>query len=153
MIYRFRVILDNDTKDDIFRDLEITKDSTLKDLNELILLAFKFNGIEMSSFFTVDDEWNQINEISLFSFDDSTETMDSVVLSDLLNDANKKLLYVYDFMSMWTFYVELIEEGNSIIGQKYPRIIFSNGDKPSEAPKKLFEQNNSVENEEDDFLY
>ena len=49
MIYRFRVILDNDTKDDIFRDLEITKDSTLKDLNELILLAFKFNGIEMSS--------------------------------------------------------------------------------------------------------
>ena len=153
MIYRFRVILDNDTKDDIFRDLEITKDSTLKDLNDLILLAFKFNGIEMSSFFTVDDEWNQINEISLFSFDDSTETMDSVVLSDLLNDANKKLLYVYDFMSMWTFYVELIEEANSIIGQKYPRIIFSNGDKPSEAPKKLFEQNNSEENEEDDFLY
>ena len=153
MIYRFRVILDNDTKDDIFRDLEITKDSTLKDLNELILLAFKFNGIEMSSFFTVDDEWNQINEISLFSFDDSTETMDSVVLSDLLNDANKKLLYVYDFMSMWTFYVELIEEVNSIIGKKYPRIIFSNGDKPSEAPKKLFEKNNSEENEEDDFLY
>ena len=153
MIYRFRVILDNDTKDDIFRDLEITKDSTLKDLNELILLAFKFNGIEMSSFFTVDDEWNQINEISLFNFDDSTETMDSVVLSDLLNEVNKKLLYVYDFMSMWTFYVELIEEANSIIGQKYPRIIFSNGDKPSEAPKKLFEQNNSEENEEDDFLY
>ena len=153
MIYRFRVILDNDTKDDIFRDLEITKDSTLKDLNELILLAFKFNGIEMSSFFTVDDEWNQINEISLFSFDDSTETMDSVVLSDLLNEANKKLLYVYDFMSMWTFYVELREEVNSIIGKKYPRIIFSNGDKPSEAPKKLFEKNNSEENEEDDFLY
>ena len=153
MIYRLRVILDNDTKDDIFRDLEIIKDSTLKDLNELILLAFKFNGLEMSSFFTVDDEWNQIDEISLLSFDDSTKSMDSEILSDLLNHTNKKLLYIYDFMSMWTFYVELIEEGKSIIGQKYPRIIFSNGDTPVEAPKKLFEQNNTEENEEDDFLY
>ena len=39
MIYRFRVILDNDTKEDVFRDLEIVKDSSLKDLHELILLA------------------------------------------------------------------------------------------------------------------
>ncbi|GIR21340.1 MAG: hypothetical protein CM15mP36_05470 [Flavobacteriales bacterium] len=50
MIYRFRVILDNDTKEDVFRDLEIVKDSSLKDLHELILLAFKFSGEEMSSF-------------------------------------------------------------------------------------------------------
>ena len=153
MLYRLRVILDNDTKDDIFRDLEIIKESTLKDLNELILLAFKFNGAEMSSFFTVDDEWNQIDEISLLSFDNSTKSMDSEILSDFLNRNNKKLLYIYDFMSMWTFYIELIEEGKSIIGKKYPRIIFSNGDMPSEAPKKLFEQNNTEENEEDDFLY
>ena len=61
MIYRFRVILDNDTKEDVFRDLEIVKDSSLKDLHELILLAFKFSGEEMSSFFTVDEEWNQID--------------------------------------------------------------------------------------------
>ena len=47
MIYRFRVILDNDTKEDVFRDLEIVKDSSLKDLHELILLAFKFSGKEM----------------------------------------------------------------------------------------------------------
>ena len=137
MIYRFRVILDNDTKEDIFRDLEITKDSTLKDLNELILLAFKFNGIEMSSFFTVDDEWNQINEISLFSFDDSTETMDSINLSSLINHDNPKILYVYDFMKMWTFFVELIDEGELINKLKYPRIIFSNGMMPNVAQKNI----------------
>ena len=85
MIYRFRVILDNDTKEDVFRDLEIVKDSSLKDLHELILLSFKFSGEEMSSFFTVDEEWNQIDEISLMNFDNSTKSMDSINLSSLIN--------------------------------------------------------------------
>ena len=29
MIYRFRVVLDNDTKEDIFRDIEIRKTDSL----------------------------------------------------------------------------------------------------------------------------
>jgi len=151
MIYRFRVILDNDTKDDIFRDLEIIKDSSLKDLHDLILLAFKFNGEEMSSFFTVDDEWNQTDEISLMNFDNSTKSMESVWLYDIINSANKKLLYVYDFMNMWTFYVELIEEGELISNLKYPRVIFSNGEIPKVAPRKIFDQ--KEDEEVDDFLY
>ena len=114
MIYRFRVILDNDTKEDVFRDLEIVKDSSLRDLHELILLAFKFSGEEMSSFFTVDEEWNQIDEISLMNFDNSTKSMDSINLSSLINHDNPKILYVYDFMKMWTFFVELIDEGELI---------------------------------------
>ena len=119
MIYRIRVILDNDTKEDIFRDLEIIKDSSLKDLHELILSAFKFSGEEMSSFFTVDEEWNQIDEISLMNFDNSTKSMDSINLCSLINHNNTKLLYVYDFMKMWTFYVELVEEGELISNLKY----------------------------------
>ena len=155
MIYRFRVILDNDTKDDIFRDLEIIKDSSLKDLHELILLAFKFSNEEMSSFFTVDNEWNQIDEISLMSFDDSIKSMDSINLSDFVEHNNTKFLYVYDFMNMWTFYVELIEEGKLIKNQKYPRIIFSNGELPKYAPKKIFDKKyfESESDYDDDFIF
>ena len=151
MIYRIRVILDNDTKEDIFRDLEIIKDSSLKDLHELILSAFKFSGEEMSSFFTVDEEWNQIDEISLMNFDDSTKSMDSINLCSLINHDNTKLLYVYDFMKMWTFYVELVEEGELINNLKYPRIIFSNGIMPNLPPKKIFDKKNlESENDYDD---
>ena len=154
MIYRFRVILDNDTKEDVFRDLEIVKDSSLRDLHELILLAFKFSGEEMSSFFTVDEEWNQIDEISLMNFDNSTISMDSINLSNLISHDNPKILYVYDFMKMWTFFVELIDEGELINKLKYPRIIFSNGMMPKVAPKKIFDKKD-FENEiddDDDFL-
>ena len=37
MIYRLRVIFDNDTNEDILRDVEIDKNSNLTDLHELIL--------------------------------------------------------------------------------------------------------------------
>ena len=58
MIYRLRVILDNDTNEDILRDVEIDKNSNLTDLHELILLSFNFSADQMASFYTVDEAWN-----------------------------------------------------------------------------------------------
>ena len=43
MIYRFRVILDNDTEDDIFRDIEINKEDTLLEFHKSIITSFGFN--------------------------------------------------------------------------------------------------------------
>ena len=154
MIYRLRIILDNDTKEDILRDVEIDKNSTLTDLHELILLSFNFSADQMASFYTVDKDWNQINEISLMSFDESTEAMDSILLANILNNINPKILYVYDFMNMWTFYVEFIEEAKEIDSIIYPRIIFSAGTPPEKAPEKTFEKENTEdENDLEDDQY
>ena len=48
MIYRFRVILDNDTEEDIFRDLEIRETDTLEDLHNIITQSFWFVGTEIA---------------------------------------------------------------------------------------------------------
>jgi hypothetical protein len=155
MIYRLRVILDNDTKEDILRDVEIDKNSTLTDLHELILLSFNFSADQMASFYTVDKDWNQINEISLMNFDESTDSMDSMLITNVLNNQNTKLLYIYDFMNMWTFYVELIEEAKEINNILYPRIIFSVGNVPEKAPEKKFtnELKGEEDLDEDEYLY
>ena len=155
MIYRLRVILDNDTNEDILRDVEIDKNSNLTDLHELILLSFNFSGDQMASFYTVDEEWNQINEISLMNFDESTDSMDSIIVANILNTHSTKLLYIYDFMNMWTFYVELIEEAQEINNILYPRIIFSVGNVPEKAPdKKFINEDTGKENlDEDEYLY
>ena len=155
MIYRLRVILDNDTKEDILRDVEINKNSNLTDLHELILLAFNFSADQMASFYTVDEDWNQINEISLMNFDESTDSMDSMLIANILNNKNAKLLYIYDFMNMWTFYLELIEEAQEINNILYPRIIFSVGNVPEKAPEKKFtnEDKGEVDLDEDEYLY
>ena len=155
MIYRLRVILDNDTKEDILRDVEIDKNSNLTDLHELILLSFNFSADQMASFYTVDEDWNQINEISLMNFDESTDSMDSVLIANILNNQNTKLLYIYDFMNMWTFYVELIEEAKEINNIIYPRIILSIGDVPKKAPEKKFTIDDDEDEDlgEDEYLY
>ena len=155
MIYRLRVILDNDTNEDILRDVEIDKNSNLTDLHELILLSVNFSADQMASFYTVDEEWNQINEISLMNFDESTDSMDSIIVANILNTQNTKLLYIYDFMNMWTFYVELIEEAQKINNILYPRIIFSVGNVPEKAPDKKFinEDTGKEDLDEDEYLY
>ena len=155
MVYRLRVILDNDTNEDILRDVEIDKNSNLTDLHELILLSFNFSADQMASFYTVDEDWNQINEISLMNFDESTDSMDSMLIANVLNNQNTKLLYIYDFMNMWTFYVELIEEAEEINNILYPRIIFSVGNVPEKAPEKTFTNEDKGEEDldEDEYLY
>ena len=155
MIYRLRIILDNDTNEDILKDVEIDKNSNLTDLHELILMSFNFSADQMASFYTVDEDWNQINEISLMNFDESIDSMDSILIANILNKLNTKLLYIYDFMNMWTFYVELIEEGQEINNILYPRIIFSVGNVPEKAPYKKF-TNEDIKKEdldEDEYLY
>ena len=112
MIYRFRVVLDNDTKEDIFRDIEIRKTDSLEDLHNVITQSFGFDGSEMASFYISDDDWNQGEEISLFDMSEGgsdIQLMNETTIDATVSESNTKLIYVYDFLSMWTFLVELAE--------------------------------------------
>lgn len=144
MIYRFRVILDNDTEEDIFRDLEIRETDTLEDLHNIITQSFGFDGTEMASFYISNDAWEQGEEISLFdlSEDGSARLMNETALDDIVHEAQTKLIYIYDFLSMWTFYVELAEIVNVTEGMDYPNLMFVQGQVPENAPEKLFEADN-----------
>ncbi len=149
MVYRFRVILDNDTTDaDIFRDLEIRESDTLEDLHNIITQSFGFDGSEMASFYISNDQWEQGEEISLFdlSDDSSARLMNETALDSVVHEAQTKLIYVYDFLSMWTFYVELAEIVEEAEGQDYPNLMFVQGQVPDTAPDRVFEAD-----EDDDF--
>ncbi|MCK0180117.1 plasmid pRiA4b ORF-3 family protein [Flavobacteriaceae bacterium S0862] len=142
MIYRFRIILDNDTEDDIFRDIEIRKTDTLEDLHNTITQSFGFDGTEMASFYTSDNEWNQGEEISLFDMNEginSVKLMNETFLEDVVDETKTKLIYVYDFLSMWTFLVELGEIVEVAEGMDYPNLMYVHGQIPNEAPEKSFE--------------
>jgi hypothetical protein len=149
MIYRFRVILDNDTDEDVFRDLEIQETDTLEDLHNIITQSFGFDGTEMASFYISDDTWEQGEEISLFdlSEDNSARLMSETLINDVVHEVQPKLIYVYDFFSMWTFFVELAEIVEESPGISYPNVMFVKGQVPDDAPQKLFE----ADDYEDDF--
>ena len=141
MIYRFRVILDNDTEEDIFRDIEIQKTDSLEDLHNAITQSFGFDGSEMASFYISDDEWNQGQEISLFDLSEGLESvklMSETTIESVTDIDHTQLIYVYDFLSMWTFFVELGEIVEEAEGADYPNLMFVHGQIPTEAPIKEF---------------
>lgn len=148
MIYRIRVILDNDTEEDVFRDLEIRETDTLEDLHNIITQSFGFDGNEMASFYMSDLQWNQGEEISLFDLSEEAPTrlMIETIINDVLHEMQTRLIYVYDFFNMWTFYVELAEIVEEAEGMDYPNLMFVHGQIPDDAPEKIFEAEN-----EDDF--
>ena len=142
MVYRFRVILDNESDDDVFRDLEILETDTMEDLHNIINQSFGFDGAEMASFYVSDDSWNQGEEISLFDVSDGSNAvklMNETIIKDIVHEAQTKLIYVYDFFNMWTFYVELAEIVDATEGVDYPNLMFVHGQVPDTAPEKDFQ--------------
>ena len=136
MIFRIRIILDVEA--DVLRDIEIEAKCTLKNLHEAITKSFGFLGNELASFYESDKDWKQGKELPLFSIDDNA-TMENVKLDQIFIGSQKRLIYVYDFLNMWTFYVELKESGKIISGVNYPNLINSQGDVPENPPEKKFQ--------------
>ena len=142
MIYRFRVIFDNDSEQDVFRDLEIRETDTMEDLHNAIAQSFGFDGMEMASFYISDDNWNEGEEISMFDIgegDGPARLMSETIIKDVVFEMQTKLIYIYDFLSMWVFLVELAEIVEESAGTDYPNLMFVHGQLPDEAPEKSFE--------------
>ncbi len=140
MIYKFRITLD--VLDDVFRDIAVRKTDTFEDLHFAIVQAFGFEGQELASFYKSDDKWNQGEEIALEDMSDGQsplKMMNETALEDILSEKQTKLIYVYDFFNMWTFYVELADITEPESGNSYPDLLFAQGQLPENPPEKKFE--------------
>lgn len=158
MIYHFRLILD--TKEDVFRDIALEENASFEDFHNAITQAFGFGGSEMAVFYESNDNWEQGNSISLFDMgDEESRRMSDMLLNDIFPE-HSKMLYIYDFLNLWTFFVELIETDEPKPGNTYPLLLFSHGDVPEQAPEKSFtaekddwSESHFEENGFDDDLY
>ncbi len=150
MVYRFRVILD--TEEDVFRDIEILQESSLEEFHNSITQAFGFEGFEMASFYISNEQWDQGEEISLFDMSDgatANRLMNETKLEDVVHEEQTKLIYIYDYLSMWTFMVELAEVVDTTEpGREYPNLMFAHGILPESAPEKNFEADNDLMGDE-----
>jgi len=96
----------------------------------------------MASFYISDDQWGQGEEISLFDMSDGNtpvRLMNETSLDTVTHERQTRMIYVYDFLSMWTFMVELAEVAIPEAGREYPNLMFSHGELPDSAPDKNFE--------------
>ena len=139
MVYRFRIILD--AKEDVIRDIEIEQTATMEDFHNAIIQAYGFEGQEMASFYTSNDMWEQKEEIVLFDMGEKeslNRVMSETILENVVSERETKLIYIYDFLTMWTFLVELAEIAEPEHGMIYPNLMFAHGEIPDEAHEKEF---------------
>ena len=147
MIYRFRMILD--AEEDVFRDIELEQDNTFEDLHNAILQSFGIEGHEMATFYLSDEDWNQGEAIAQADlFDEPCRLMADTLLQDVFSEDQKNALYIYDFLNMWTFFVELASVESKSTEFSYPQLLFSFGELPESPPEKEF--NFETEDNDDD---
>lgn len=149
-MYKIRIVLD--AEDDVIRTLLVDHHINLENLHQTITKSFNFEGFEMASFYKTDNEWNEGEEIPLFDMSESGagNSMQNCFVSDLIPNVGDKLIYVYDFLKMWTFYVETIDVTSST-QEDLPKVILSVGEIPKEAPEKEFVAEKSETMFNDDF--
>lgn len=149
-MYKIRTILD--VEEDVIRTILVDDTINLESLHTIIANSFGFEGREMASFYRTDDEWNQGEEIPLFNMAEAGEdiSMQNCILNETLPEENGKLIYVYDFLNMWTFYVDVLEI-SSEKNTDLPKTILSVGEIPEKAPEKQFVAENFGDDFEDEF--
>ena len=133
----YRVILDDEASD-VFRDIRLSADHTLLHLHQAIIAAYAFDPEEMASFYMADEEWNQGDEIPLEAFEPHHPSMKTLKLADLPGE-RPRLLYVYDYLNLWTFFVEQIDASEEATDT--PAVVQTVGTRPAHAPGKDFEGN------------
>ena len=141
----FRVLLDSDLKDEVFRDISLSDTCNFEEFYQAIMKAFDFNGDQMASFYVANDEWDKGHEINLMDMsydDDDLDTpaniMSKAIVQDFINDSDQKFILVYDFMRMWIFLIELIEHVQESPAE--PKVVLSVGNAPKEQSKETLEE-------------
>jgi len=146
-IYRFKFTFEE--QDEFFREFEVRSDQTFEDFHNTIVENLGLERAMLSSFFITDYRFRKKREISLIDMSPEERqenpdeeggekmlVMKDAVVSDFIDDPHQKLLYVYDYLNYWTFYLELLKILPANPNESYPRVAKSIGDVPRELTAK-----------------
>lgn len=134
---KFRVLLDSEKDEEIFRDILISDTDNFESFYKAIMNSFRFQGEEMASFYVSNDSWDKGHEINLMDMTYGDDDMDALpnvmkdaIIKDFLEEPDQKFILVYDFMRMWIFLIELI--GYEKQGPETPQMLLAVGMAPPE---------------------
>jgi len=136
MVYKIRVILD--TKEDIFRDIEIKSKQTLWNLHLGIKSAFSIQGDELSAFNLLENDGTVVKSVPLEDMSDEGdgEIMSDIYISEAFEKSGDKAQFQYGLLDLWEFFCELVEIIDEKPAVNYPITVYRFGNVPLKAPGK-----------------
>ncbi len=133
MVYRF--VLVSDEAENFKREIEINSDETFLTLRNIILDSVGYSKDDMNSFFLCDDSWEKHGEITLVDMDSASDediwVMEDTSLDSLIEDEGQRLIFVFDYLTDRSFFMELKE---IITGHRLdkPECTVSKGNPPAQ---------------------
>ena len=146
MILRIRVILN--VEEDVLRDIEIDESSSMIEFHKTISSFFGFDSSEPSTFYRSNDKWERDKEIKIFKLDENEKVYPDSSISDFISSKGDKLIYIYDFLNYWTFFIDVNESVEKIKEREYPYSLLSIGEVPKESPTNIFLNNPNIEEDQ-----
>ena len=145
---KYSITIYLESKEDIIRKVEIDSQNSLLELHKLIIDSFKLHKNELASFYSTNHDLELLEEIPLIAFEENNKSsnMENTTIENILDEKSNRLIYIYDYMLMWRFLVELTDNKGEI--QKSV-CIKSVGEIPEEAPEIIFDQSDKEESYED----
>jgi hypothetical protein len=134
---KLRITLES--KQDVIREIAINSELNLEQLHQEIIKHFRLDEFEMASFYIADVNLDLGQEIPLFDTSEKGNeliTMNQMIVSSVLHSPESQLIYVYDFLNMWRFHVQFVEENEKLESG----CVLSVGEMPKEAPEIKFEE-------------
>lgn len=154
LIYKFRTTFED--QDEFLREIELRADQTFEDFHQAILGNLGLDPGMVASFYICDHRYRKLEEIQLMDSDagvvrDDEENeqqkennpkllMHDCALKDFIDDPHQRLMFVYDNINNWTFYIELVKILPADKSISYPRFSKSIGPIPRElmaTPKQI----------------
>ncbi|MDE5713706.1 MAG: hypothetical protein K2I16_08835 [Muribaculaceae bacterium] len=111
MVYKFKLV--SDEVSNFSREIEIDSNSTFLQLRNAILDSVGYLKDDIDSFFLCDDEWQRQEEITLEDMGSASDQdiwlMEDTPLNELIEDEGQKLVFVFDYMTERSFFMEMKE--------------------------------------------
>jgi hypothetical protein len=140
--YRFRIL--SEENEDFLMDIELKAKQSFLDFHNALKKFSNITSNELASFYVCDDKWRKKTEIMLIDMNEPDEestkpviTMEKALMNQIIDNPHQKFLYVYDFMKMHTFYIELMQIRPTSSSLEYPALIKKEGEINLNKPSGL----------------
>lgn len=134
MVFRIKFICEE--VDGFVREVKIDSDATFLDLNKIILKSCNYPDDQLTSFYLCNDEWQRGEQITredmgFSSSDEDVYVMEKTRLSELIEDEEQHLEFVFDPFSNRSFFLDVKEV---IFGEHLAEaeIVRAKGDAPQQ---------------------
>lgn len=146
MIFTFRFI--SDEEENFVLDVNINHNQTFEQLHIAIQDTLKFDASQLASFFTSNEEWEKLHEITLVDMggDSLVKTMSETTIENFFSKKDQRILYIFDYFNERLFFGSLIRTIDAESPIELPSVSKLEGIIPLQ-----FDSSNTLKNMDFDF--